>query len=83
MKTTHNLNDDLLVKAKAIAAREKTTLTSLIEEGLKLRLRKASRPNGVGKAPVLPIYRGKGGLVDGMNPLSNRSLYDAADDTGR
>jgi hypothetical protein len=82
MKTTLNLNDDLLVKAKAIAAREKTTLTSLIEEGLKLRLRKA-RPNGIGKMPVLQIYRGKGGLVDGIDPLSNRSLYDAADDTGR
>jgi hypothetical protein len=30
--------------------------------------------------PVLPIYRGTGGLVQGVDPRSNRSLFDAADD---
>jgi hypothetical protein len=29
---------------------------------------------------ALAIHRGKGGLVAGVDPLSNRSLLDAADD---
>ena len=39
MKTTLDLNDQLLVNAKALAAQQKTSLTRLIEEGLQLRLR--------------------------------------------
>jgi hypothetical protein len=39
MKTTVDLNDDLLRAAKDQARREKTTLRSLIEEGLRAVLR--------------------------------------------
>lgn len=39
MKTTLDLNDQLLADAKALAARQRTSLTRLIEEGLQLRLR--------------------------------------------
>ena len=39
MKTTLNLNDQLLADAKALAAQQRTSLTRLIEEGLQLRLR--------------------------------------------
>lgn len=38
MRTTLDLNDALLIRAKAEAARQRTTLTRLIEEGLALRL---------------------------------------------
>ena len=79
MKTTLDLDDELLVRAKAASARERKSLTALIEEGLRLRLR---RP-GVGRraaAKALAVHRGKGGLVAGVDPLSNRSLLDAADD---
>lgn len=76
MKTTLNLNDTLLTEAKALAAKQRTSLTRLIEEGLQLRLR--SRP--VQAKPLhLPVYRGKGGLVPGLDGLSNRALLDAAD----
>ena len=68
------------MKAKSTAAREKKTLTRLVEEGLKLRLRQSQRP-GKGAPSSLPVYRGKGGLVSGVDPLSNRSMFDAADDT--
>jgi len=45
MKTTLNLNDQLLADAKALAAQQRTSLTRLIEEGLQLRLRaKPPRP---------------------------------------
>jgi hypothetical protein len=79
MKTTLDIDDELLVKAKAVSARERKSLTSLIEEGLRLRLRRA----GVAKRSpriALAVYRGKGGLIPGVDPLSNRSLLDAADD---
>lgn len=38
MKTTVEISDDVLEKARRVAAREKTTLRSLIEEGLRLVL---------------------------------------------
>jgi hypothetical protein len=28
----------------------------------------------------LPVFKGRGGLVAGVNPLSNKSLLDALDD---
>ena len=78
MKTTLDIDDELLVKAKAVSARERKSLTALIEEGLRLRLR---RPDTRHRDPApLAIHKGRGGLVAGVNPLSNRSLLDAADD---
>jgi len=78
MKTTLDIDDELLVRAKAASARERKSLTALIEEGLRLRLRK---PRLAGQKPPrrLPIFAGKGGLVASVDPLSNRSLLDAAD----
>ena len=79
MKTTLDLDDELLVRAKAASARERKSLTALIEEGLRLRLR---RPGSGRKAAstALVVHHGKGGLVAGVDPLSNRSMLDAADD---
>lgn len=76
MKTTLNLNDALLANAKALAAQQHTSLTRLIEEGLQLRLRAQST---AAKAPRLPVYRGRGGLVPGLNALSNKALLEAAE----
>lgn len=78
MKTTLDLNDQLLADAKALAARQRTTLTRLIEEGLHLRLR-AKAPPRRGK-PSLPVFAGRGGLVAGVDPLSNKSMADALGD---
>jgi hypothetical protein len=79
VKTTLDIDDELLVRAKALAARERSSVTALIEEGLRLRLRRRVSAMRRGKAPALAIYRGKGGLARGINSLSNRSLFDAAD----
>lgn len=77
MRTTLNLNDDLARQAKEAAARERTTLTRLIEEGLRLRLRAPDRPTSVPR--VLPVFHGRGGLRQGIDSLSNRALLDAAE----
>ncbi|HET8798701.1 MAG TPA: DUF6364 family protein [Thermoanaerobaculia bacterium] len=77
MKTTLDLRDDLLSKAKQQAAKEKISLTRMIEEGLTLRLRR-SRGHQRQLSP-LPLSRRKGGLRKGIDGRSNKSLFDAAD----
>lgn len=79
MKTTLNINDQLLADAKALAAQQRTSLTRLIEEGLQLRLRARSASASSGR-PRLPVFKGRGGLVAGVNPLSNKSLLEALGD---
>lgn len=79
MKTTLDLDDELLVKAKAVSARERKSLTALIEEGLRLRLRRPGSARDI-LPKALAIHIGQGGLAQGIDPLSNRSLLDAADD---
>jgi len=80
VRTTLDLNDDLLVEAKALAAREQLSLTRLIEQGLALRLRQgAGQSTSSGRRP-LPVHAGRGGLRSAVSdPGSNRSLLDAAD----
>jgi hypothetical protein len=85
MKTTLDLNDTLLANAKSLAARQRTSLTRLIEEGLALRLRTGTASNGARKKrlPPVPVYAVKGkrksGLVAGLNPLSNKAMLVAVD----
>ena len=79
MKTTLDLNDQLLADAKALAAQQRTSLTRLIEEGLHLRLRaKAAGP--ARSQPPLPVFKGRGGLVPGVDARSNKALLEALGD---
>ena len=78
MKTTLDLNDSLIANAKALAARQRTTLTRVVEEGLRLRLA-SSKAARSGTGYEFPVLKGKGGLAPGIDPSSNRSLLDAAD----
>ena len=79
MKTTLNINDQLLANAKTLAAQQQTTLTRLIEEGLHLRLQAQFAATPRGKLR-LPVYKGRGGLVAGVDPLSNKALLAALGD---
>lgn len=79
MKTTLDIDDSLLASAKALAAKQQTSLTRLIEEGLQLRLR-ASQTAITTKKVKVPVFKGRGGLVAGVDPLSNKAMLDAADD---
>ena len=78
MKTTLDINDALLASAKALAAQQRTSLTRLIEEGLQLRLRSSQASTKVSKRKI-PVFKGRGGLVAGLNASSNKALLDAAD----
>ena len=79
MKITLDINDSLLANAKALAARQRTSLTRLIEEGLQLRLRSSQPTTTAGKRRKIPVFNGRGGMVGGVNPVSNKAMLDAAD----
>lgn len=79
MKTTPDLHDDLVGEAKALAARERITLTKMIEDGRALRPRRPRRAD-VGRLGVLPVSARRGGFRQGIDATSNRSLFDAADE---
>jgi len=59
MKTTIDIADGLLARAKAQAAREETTLKSLTEEGLQMVLQE--RAKRIGKR-IKPVTVSGGGL---------------------
>ena len=77
MKTTLDIRDDLLARAKELAAKQGTSLTKIIEESLALRLRRQRVFRG--KLRELPLSPETGGLRDGIDGTSNRSLFVAAD----
>ena len=79
MKTTLDIDDRLLAEAKSAAAREQTTLTKLIEEGLSLRLRPIASPARKVKID-LPVSRAGGGLYPHIDYNSNRSMFDAIEE---
>jgi hypothetical protein len=78
MKTTLDINDSLLANAKALAAQQRTSLTRLIDEGLQLRLRSSHHETKASKRKI-PVFKGRGGVVAGLNPCSNKAMLDAAD----
>ena len=78
MKTTLDIDDSLLANAKALAAQQRTSLTRLIEEGLQLRLRSAIAMPRAQKRKI-PVFKGHGGLVAGLDATSNKAMLDAAD----
>jgi len=79
MKTTLNIDDGLLRNAKALAAKQGSSLTRLIEEGLRMRLIARPAADAKTRAIKLPVSRAKGGLLPGIDPTSNKSMLDAAD----
>jgi hypothetical protein len=78
MRTTVDLPDELLTQARRRAADEGTTLTALLADGLRLRLARRV-PTGSARRS-LPVSRNGGGMQPWIDPGSNASLLDAADD---
>lgn len=79
MKTTLDIDDRILAEAKALAAREQTSLTKLIEEGLALRLRP---PDARTRPRInLPVSGTRGGgLYPHIDYTSNKSMFQAIED---
>jgi hypothetical protein len=78
MKTTLNIHDGLLAEAKSLAAQQRLSLTRLIEEGLRMRLR-APEQAAAPRRRAMPVFNGKTGLAKGLSGLTTREMLDAAD----
>lgn len=75
LRTTVRLEESLLEQAKAEAARQKTTVTALIEEGLHLVLKNAQKPVKRRRV-VLPVSRQGGGTRPGVDLSNSAELLD-------
>ena len=77
MKTTLNLNDRVLDKAKRRAAREGITLTRLVEDALRARLSASNKR----KTPFkLQLHTVKGDSPPSVDFCDRNALYDVIDD---
>lgn len=74
MRTTIRLDDDLLAAAKAEAARQRTSLTAVVEEALRERLARVE--SAAQAAPVeLPTFAGDG-VQPGVDLDDSAALLD-------
>ncbi|WP_428310209.1 DUF6364 family protein [Hydrocarboniphaga sp.] len=68
MRTTLDIDDSLLVEAKAVAARRRTSLTALIEKALRSELSGKSKLRASGTKVELPLLPGGKGMLPGVDP---------------
>ena len=76
-RTTVRLPEDLIHRAKRKAAGEGRTLTSLIEEGLRLVL--ASKPERKLRRVLPPVSDASGGPWPGIDISDSAALQEAED----
>lgn len=76
-KTTLNLDERLLARAKALAARNGTTLTALVEEALRARLN-AKPTDATAFRLALPTVKGTG--APQVDVADRSALQDVLDD---
>ena len=77
MKTTVDLPDDLLIRAKKRAAETRTPLRVLIERGLRRELASAAAHNRARRAPrKIKWVVAPGGLPPGVDVSDRSSLHD-------
>jgi hypothetical protein len=79
MRTTVRLDDGLLERAKQEAERRGTTLTALIEQGIRLVLRRP-QPSERRKRITLPVSRTGGGAMAGVDLNDTAALLDRLDE---
>jgi hypothetical protein len=75
MRTTVRLEESLLQRARQEAERRGVTLTSLLEQGLQLALRRPLR-RSERSIVALPECRAGGGLMAGVDLNDSASLLD-------
>lgn len=72
------LDENLVKQARIKAIQEGTSLSAKVRELLSLYVRQ-DMPTAPVVIPKLPISKASGGLQPGIDPCSNRSMYDAMD----
>jgi hypothetical protein len=79
MRTTVRLDEALMERVRNEARQRGTTLTALIEEGLRLVLRRPRKSPGRERIS-LPVCRAGGGLLPGIDLNDTSSLLDRMED---
>jgi hypothetical protein len=79
MRTTLNLDEELLNQAKLAAARGRTTLTAFVEAALRERLLRADADPPEQRAP-LPLSTRRGGFRPGVDLDDNVATRDLMDE---
>jgi hypothetical protein len=79
MRTTVRLDEGLLEQARREAARRGVTLTALIEQGLRMALRRP-RSSSREERVQLPVSRATGGVLPGIDLNDSADLLDRMDD---
>lgn len=72
------LDENLVKQARIKAIQEGTSLSAKVRELLSLYVRQ-DMPAAPMVIPKLPVSKAGGGLQPGIDPSSNRSMYDAMD----
>ena len=75
---TISLDENLVKQARIKAIQEGTSLSAKVRELLSTYVRQ-DMPTTPLVIPKLPVSKARGGLQPGIDPSSNRSLYDAMD----
>lgn len=79
MRTTVRLDERLLQEAKAVAARERRTLTAVIDDALRQFLARRSA-SGAKHPPFKLVTFGEGGLRPGVDLDDSAALIDLMED---
>ena len=74
MRTTIDINDELLKEAKAYALNERKTLKMVVEQALRSFLASPARPDIV-DVPAIPVFRGQG-VQPGVSLTDNAGLEE-------
>lgn len=77
---TISLDDAIVRKARIRAIEEGTSVSAKVREFL-AQYAKVDTAN-ITSLPDLPVFQGHGGLQPGIDPSSNKSMREAADDLG-
>jgi len=75
VRTTVNVNEELLLAAKRRARERGVSLGDVIDDALRREL--VDRP--VEPAAPLPVFRGRLGVRPGVDLTSNRAMYELLD----
>lgn len=78
MRTTLQLDDDLITRAKVSAARTGRTLSQVIEDALRMAL--AARPDSTAPRAIVPTSAGR--PRPGVNLDDGAALRDLLEDEG-
>ena len=77
MRTTIDINDELLREAKSYALNERKTLRVVVEQALRLFLASPAHPEAAG-VPAIPVFRGQG-VQPGVDLSDNAALEELMD----